>query len=232
MSSFLEDVSNLLKLGIGDLGRLEYIKQTLENNKMMYVSDREYLQKLVRQHLSNENTSEVQTMKEKPPETNEEKSSIEDVEHSQFCGKCGKKIESKNNFCPICGTSLNNPTQMHNNTPNPNPPNNDYNNNYHQNSNPIIGLKDPTLTLILSILLGCGVGHLYVGNIKKGIRIMIGTILLVVIGGVLIATGIFAILGAPLIIAAFVLFIWQITDAIKLCRQCNEHLKRTGTPPW
>lgn len=146
-------------------------------------------------------------------------------------------------FCPVCGSPpqpSNNPTQMYGNPPNnPNPPNNQnnyYNNNYYQNSNPIIGLKDETVTLVLSIVLGLfglsGIGHMYVGKIGKGVGILIGSILLWIIGAALTTTLILAIIGIPLMITAFVLFIWQIIDARKLCRQYNDHLKRTGTPPW
>ena len=47
--SQLDDVLKLLDGKIGDLKRLEYIKETLEGNKTLYLSDAAYLQKLVEQ---------------------------------------------------------------------------------------------------------------------------------------------------------------------------------------
>jgi len=48
----LDDVLNLLSLGVGDTGRLEHIKITLEENKSLYNSDEQYVRRLVDQHLS------------------------------------------------------------------------------------------------------------------------------------------------------------------------------------
>lgn len=50
MSSLLDDVNRMLQLGYGDVPRLQHIKQTLEKNKMLYVSDRQYLVKLAKDH--------------------------------------------------------------------------------------------------------------------------------------------------------------------------------------
>ena len=47
--SQLDDVLKLLDGQIGDLKRLEYIKETLEDNKTLYLSDAAYIQKLVEQ---------------------------------------------------------------------------------------------------------------------------------------------------------------------------------------
>lgn len=50
MTSLLEDVNRMLETGYGDIPRLKHIKETLEKNKMLYVSDRKYLQKLTQDH--------------------------------------------------------------------------------------------------------------------------------------------------------------------------------------
>lgn len=50
MTSLLDDANRMLKSGYGDLERLKGIKETLEQNKMLYVSERKYLIKLVRDH--------------------------------------------------------------------------------------------------------------------------------------------------------------------------------------
>ena len=50
MTSLLEDANRMLALGYGDIPRLKHIKQTLEQNNMLYVSDRKYLVKLAEDH--------------------------------------------------------------------------------------------------------------------------------------------------------------------------------------
>ena len=50
MGSLLDDTIRMLKEGYGDHNKLEQIKKTLEQNQMLYVSDRKYLLKLVRDH--------------------------------------------------------------------------------------------------------------------------------------------------------------------------------------
>ena len=50
MNSSLDNVYELLRLGYGDTYRLEDIKQRLENGKVLYASDNDYLQKLVYQY--------------------------------------------------------------------------------------------------------------------------------------------------------------------------------------
>jgi len=50
MMSLLDDVNRLLESGLGDIVRLKQIKETLEQNKMLYVADRKYLVKLAKDH--------------------------------------------------------------------------------------------------------------------------------------------------------------------------------------
>ena len=59
MASLLDDVNRMLQSGFGDANRLKKIKETLEQNKMLVVSERQYLVKLSRDHPENpqENTS-------------------------------------------------------------------------------------------------------------------------------------------------------------------------------
>jgi len=58
MTSLLDDAKRMLKLGYGDIPRLKLIKKTLEKNKMLYISDRQYLSKLTQDHPEN---SQVKT---------------------------------------------------------------------------------------------------------------------------------------------------------------------------
>ena len=55
MSSLIEDVDELLEKNIGDTWRLKHIKETLENNTILYVSDRQYLTNLCKSHLDQKN---------------------------------------------------------------------------------------------------------------------------------------------------------------------------------
>lgn len=50
MTSLLEDAIRMIKEGYGDIVKLKSIKETLEQNKMLFVADRKYLLKLVRDH--------------------------------------------------------------------------------------------------------------------------------------------------------------------------------------
>jgi hypothetical protein len=50
VNSSLDNVYEILRLGYGDTYRLEDIKKRLENGKILYVSDNDYLQKLVYQY--------------------------------------------------------------------------------------------------------------------------------------------------------------------------------------
>lgn len=49
MTSLLDDTKKLLELQYGDIPRLQQIKETLEQNKMLSVSDRQYLCKLTKE---------------------------------------------------------------------------------------------------------------------------------------------------------------------------------------
>lgn len=116
--------------------------------------------------------------------------------------------------------------------------------------------KSEGVTLVLSIVLGLmgimGVGHIYVGKVKRGILILIGGFCIWVV--VLIPIGLLAALqdsqelseeevvaqifgpmmGALVIggIAGFALFIWQIFNARSLCRDYNLYCEKKGEPPW
>ena len=51
MTGLLDDVNALISKGVGDPSRLEHIKQTIENNKELYSSDRNYVYDLIKNHL-------------------------------------------------------------------------------------------------------------------------------------------------------------------------------------
>ena len=113
--------------------------------------------------------------------------------------------------------------------------------------------KNEGITLVLSIVVGLmgimGVGHIYLGRVRRGVIILIIGIaswtaffipiaLLGVVGnldeessdpGIIIAMiGGFGVVG----IGVLILFIWQILNARKICRQYNEYLEKHNEPPW
>lgn len=53
MTSLLDDVKRMLQSGLGDADRLKKIKEALEQNKMLLVSERKYLVKLARDNPEN-----------------------------------------------------------------------------------------------------------------------------------------------------------------------------------
>lgn len=228
------DVNWLLNLGVGDKGRLEHIRDSLQNNKTLYDSDKDYLQKLKEQYLKADSVSEkhkvsniIYCTKCGNEITNNNHfcsncgTKVEEVEKDRFCGRCGNHLQPQAETCPNCGKFVSQ-TRREQNT------------NQQRLVRPV-EWKSESVTLLLSILLGLfgiqGVGHMYVGKIGKGIVILIGSIVLFIIAIALTVTGIGAIIGIPLIIMYIVMFIWQILDARKLCQQYNEHLERRGRPP-
>ena len=131
-----------------------------------------------------------------------------------FCGSCGTALASKFAPCPKCGHVKT--------TFNPQVPPQGF------------LYKSPGTTNLLSILCSLllatnGVGHLYLGQIGKGIGLMIG-------GWALIA-GVFLgmILVFPAVICgigALILWIWSMIDANKQVKIYNEFVAQNGRAPW
>ena len=125
--------------------------------------------------------------------------------NSGFCSSCGAALIGKSTTCMKCGYTK-------------------------TKYNPMAAgaqYKNEGTGLILSILLGlltiCGIGQIYAGKVGKGIGILI-------LGWVLIVVG-FAT-GGIVLIAYLAIFIWQIFDTKKLCREYNEYFSQNGRPPW
>ena len=87
--------------------------------------------------------------------------------------------------------------------------------------------KNEGTGLILSIVLGLfclnGIGQIYAGKVGRGIAIMVGSWVLIVVGVLTMGIGLIAYLA---------IFIWQIFDTKKLCREFNEYVSQNGRPPW
>ena len=135
-----------------------------------------------------------------------------------FCGSCGTPLIAKYSPCPNCGhvKTTFNPQP---NPGNPNPPQ------YPQQ--PGVEYKSESTGLILSIVLGLfclnGIGQIYAGKVGRGIAIMVGSWVLIVVGVLTMGIGLIAYLA---------IFIWQIFDTKKLCREYNEFFSLNGRPPW
>jgi len=99
------------------------------------------------------------------------------------------------------------------------------------NTRPIEWKSEGT-TLVLSIVLGLfglqGVGHMYVGQVGKGVAILIVSLILFGVG---IATVYFGV-GVFLLIIYFIMFIWQIVDSKNKCIEFNDYLEEHGQRPW
>ena len=126
---------------------------------------------------------------------------------SGFCGSCGAALIGKSTTCMKCGYSK---TKYNPMTP------------------PQGALyKNEGTGLILSIVLGLfclnGIGQIYAGKVGRGIGIMIGSWVLIVVGVLTFGIGLIAYLA---------IFIWQIFDTKKLCREFNEYVSQNGRPPW
>jgi len=80
----------LIALGRGDKYRLAHIRETLEIGKELYISDKDFLEDLVKTHLKDKiYQARIVSISEKP---------------NLFCEECGSEISADEQFCTSCGT--------------------------------------------------------------------------------------------------------------------------------
>jgi len=146
-----------------------------------------------------------------------------------YCRKCGKELISDAAYCSSCGISVEgigmNATSERTAYYMP------------------YAEKSVGIALVLGFLC-IGLGHLYIGKLKRGLCIMSASIILAVvlliflfsfisdtyltneeatvIANVMILAGIFV----------FILLLVSLFDVNKLTKEYNDHVRRTGTPPW
>ena len=90
MLSKIEQVEMLIALGKGDKYRLMNIRQSLESDKELFISDKDFLQDLIKTHLGDKiYQARVVSISEKP---------------NLFCEECGSEISADEKFCISCGT--------------------------------------------------------------------------------------------------------------------------------
>jgi len=80
----------LIALGRGDKYRLTHIRETLERGKELFISDKDFLENLVKTHLKDKiYQARIVSISEKP---------------NLFCEECGSEISADEKFCTSCGT--------------------------------------------------------------------------------------------------------------------------------
>ncbi len=160
----------------------------------------------------------------------------------KFCSNCGETLENLKDEeikkCPKCKIDL---IQIGGPTHN----------------TPVVDqlpYKSPGTAALIAFIGGIfallGLGHMYIGNVGRGIGILISGIIIYVLFIIIIIfslslqgllflgvdespIGIEAILIIFVLgIAYFVLWIWQIFNARKLAKKFNESVRITGKEPW
>ena len=86
----------LITLGRGDKYRLTHIRESLETGKELFISDKEFLQDLVKTYLKD------RIYQAKIVSTSDEP--------NMFCESCGSAISADEKFCISCGTAKPEPT--------------------------------------------------------------------------------------------------------------------------
>ena len=86
----------LIALGRGDKYRLTHIRESLETGKELFISDKEFLQDLVKTYLKD------RIYQAKIVSTSDEP--------NMFCESCGSAISADEKFCTSCGTAKPEPT--------------------------------------------------------------------------------------------------------------------------
>jgi len=92
----IEQVEMLIALGRGDKYRLQHIRESLETGKELFISDKEFLQDLVKTYLKD------RIYQAKIVSTSDEP--------NMFCESCGSAISADEKFCTSCGTAKPEPT--------------------------------------------------------------------------------------------------------------------------
>ena len=100
MSSLLDNVRLLITKRVGDTGRLNHIKEAIEDNNQLYNSDRKYLNDLIEKYLFSNND-------EKPMDTSKKivVSNPEPIKNI-FCTNCGTQMLESAQFCTNCGKTI------------------------------------------------------------------------------------------------------------------------------
>ena len=86
----------LIALGRGDKYRLQHVRESLESGKELFISDKEFLQDLVKTYLKDRiYQAKIMSTSDEP---------------NMFCESCGSAISADEKFCISCGTAKPEPT--------------------------------------------------------------------------------------------------------------------------
>lgn len=116
-----------------------------------------------------------------------------------YCPHCGKQNDDTVSFCSSCGKPLNAGTQQP------------------QAASSYAARKSSGIAVVLSFF-WMGLGQLYNGQIGKGILLMFLEPVLIIFG---FFTLIFLI-GFPILLGAFVLWVWNLYDAYNTAERLNR----------
>ncbi|MDR2866613.1 MAG: zinc ribbon domain-containing protein [Methanomassiliicoccaceae archaeon] len=137
-----------------------------------------------------------------------------------YCTKCGKELGSEYEYCDKCGTKAGSavlprlPQTAHYNE------------------------KSAGLAALLSFLWG-GLGQIYVGQLVRGLCIVVIYSILMMVTSVLVLEVLVGESSWPGVagiivtgISSIVIWLWNIFDANALANKYNYHVIRHGKPPW
>ena len=107
MLTKIEQVEMLIALGRGDKYRLTQIRESLESGRELFISDKEFLQDLVKTYLKDTiYQAKIVSVFNKP---------------NVLCESCGSAISANEKFCTSCGTPKPEPTPEPETKPEPTP---------------------------------------------------------------------------------------------------------------
>ena len=98
----------------------------------------------------------------------------------------------------------------------------------------LLPLKKTSVSLLLAGLVGIlfmGIGHVYLGRMRRGVVILFSGVVTGVLFLAAMVTAFFSI-GIVFGVIRFFIWIWQIYDADRLTKRYNSILESTGHAPW
>ena len=219
----VKSIRGLIQQGVGDSARLEYILDRLEKGKVLYHSDKQYLENLL---YPNETTTEQPTKLESNSleklntELKSLNAQLENIlKNKQKIGLTKPDADSKVQTPSTTKLATEQSPVRH---------------------------RSEEITLVLSVVLGLislqGIGHLYIGKIARGAGILVLSLLLSsicvsyfvgIIPKSIPASFASSYLLAILAVGYLGLYIFQVLDSRKLCASYNQYVSEQGkSPPW
>jgi hypothetical protein len=163
----------------------------------------------------------------------------------RFCSSCGKELPHDNvAYCPNCGVANTVSASVHQGP---------------VQQSPVFvqaPYKSPGTAMLIALIAGIfgllGIGHIYVGKLRRGILLLIGGLALMGLVAACMfsynadmiyarygyysdndnSAGGLLFLGIIFSLSYFALFVWQILDVRSSARKFNDLVKATGKEPW